>query len=118
MAAVHLTRRALHDIERIDRYSVERWGEVVASKYLADLHAGLARLEDAPGLLQRQPDSSLRLRFYPVREHVFICDVFEGNVIALAVWHAAMDLPRRLAELEPQLVIEAELLATRIEAKR
>jgi hypothetical protein len=59
----------------------------------------------------------LRLRFYAVREHVLICDVIGDRIFVLAVRHAVMDLPRRIAELEPQLIHEAELLARQIAAR-
>ena len=117
MPEVHLSRRALFDIEDIDLYSIEKWGERVAAEYLSDLHAGATRLGESPELLQERPDTSLRLRFYRVREHVLICDVIADRIFVLAVRHAVMDLPRRIAELEPQLIHEAELMARQI-AKR
>jgi len=114
MAEVHLSRRALFDVEDIDLYSIEKWGERVAARYLADLRAGAARLGESPELLQEHPETSLRLRFYRVREHVLICDMIGERIFVLAVRHAVMDLPRRIAELEPQLIHEAEFLALQI----
>jgi plasmid stabilization system protein ParE len=114
MAAVHLTDRALRDLDQIDRYSAQHWGERVAAKYLDDINAALERLQELPSLLQENSDGSLRLRFYRVREHVLVCDIIGGDVFVLVVWHGAMDLPHRLVELEPQLVGEAEALAQRI----
>ncbi len=63
MAEVHLTLSALLDIDRIDSYSTGRWGEEVATRYLADLHAGMKRLEDSLGLLLKRSQRSLQLRF-------------------------------------------------------
>jgi len=60
----------------------------------------------------------LRLRFYRVHEHVLICDVIGARIFVLAVRHAVMDLPSRIAELEPQLVHEAEIMARQIEGER
>lgn len=80
MTEVRLSRRALLDIDEIDLYSVETWGETVAAKYLEDLHDGAARLGENPRLLQERPETSLRLRFYRVREHVLVCD-FIGDCI-------------------------------------
>ena len=117
MPDVHLSRRALYDIEAIDQHSIESWGERVAAKYLADLFSGAARLGESPSLLRATPHTSLRLRFYRVREHVLICDKIGECILVLAVRHAAMDLPRRLLEIEPQLLHEAEILARQI-AKR
>ncbi|MCI5065260.1 type II toxin-antitoxin system RelE/ParE family toxin [bacterium] len=113
-AKVHLSRRALLDIEEIDLYSVETWGERVAAKYLEDLYDGAVRLGENPRLLQERPETSLRLRFYRVREHVLVCDIIGDCIYVLAVRHVAMDLPRRIADLEPQLVHEAEAMARRL----
>jgi len=116
MAEVHLTRRALFDIDAIDLYSIETFGERVAARYLSDLYAGAVRLGESPSLLQAHPGTSLRLRFYRVREHVLICDVIGDRIIVLALRHTVMDLPSRIAELESQLIHEAELMARQIEA--
>jgi plasmid stabilization system protein ParE len=118
MPEVHLSRGALFDIEDIDLYSIEKWGERVAAKYLADLHAGAERLGESPDLLRERPETSLRLRFYHVREHVLICDVIADRIFVLAVRHVVMDMPRRIAELEPQLILEAELMARQIDTQR
>ncbi len=92
--------------------------ERVAAKYLADLYAGAARLGACSNLLQEHPDTSLRLRFYRVREHVLICDVIGDRIFVLALRHAVMDLPSRIAELEPQLIHEAEIMTRQIDRAR
>lgn len=114
MAQVYVTRRALLDIEAIDEYSKERWGDRVALRYLADLYAAMKRFEEAPKLLQHRSEYSLRLRFYRVREHLLVCDLIGKDIYVLTVKHCSMDLPHRIAELEPQLVLEAQLLHTRL----
>ena len=62
-ARVHLTRRAIADVDEIHAYSVERWGGDVAERYLDDLDSALRRLAEFPSLLQGRPDDALRLRF-------------------------------------------------------
>ena len=114
MGQAWLTRRALRDIDEIDRHSTDRWGSRVAGEYLSDLQGAVERLAQVPSLLQEREECSPHLRFYRVREHVLVCDVIDEDVFVLAVRHGAMDLPRRLAELEPQLVQEAELLHERL----
>jgi len=117
MTSVHLTDRALLDVEEIEQYSVRNGGERVAAGYLRDLDSALRRLAESPNLLQARADTSLRLRFYPVREHVLLCDVIGERIFVLTLRHAVMDLPRRLAELEPQLIHEAALFARQIAAR-
>jgi plasmid stabilization system protein ParE len=116
MARVHLTSRALSDIEAIERYSVDRWGKKVANGYLDGLDAALQRLESRPELLRERPDPSLLLRFYAVQRHVLVIDVFGEDIYVLAVWHGRMDVVGRLAELEPQLVYECQLLHARLKS--
>ena len=115
MTSVHLTERALAALDEIERTTIRRWGAAVASEYLTDLGAALGRLQDNPGLLRERPEFPGRLRFYTVREHLLVCDVLADRVFVLAVWHGAMDLVSRLERLEPQLALEAELLAQQIE---
>ncbi len=118
MARVFVTRRALRQVDEIDRYSKERWGDEVAGESLGDLFAGLQRLECAPGLLRRREDRSLRLRFYRVREHTMVCDVVGSDVYVLAIWHGAADFAERLERLEPHLIEEAELMARQLASPR
>lgn len=117
MTRAVLTRRALLHVEETDQYSIRRWGDKVAPRYLADIFAAVERLTESPSLLQQREEYSIRLRFYRVREHVLVCDVIAGNIYVLAIQHSRMDLPLRIVELEPQLVHEAELLHRRILAE-
>ena len=45
-----------------------------------------------------------------VREHFLICTERKQNIYVLAISHGSMDLPNRVAELEPVLLDEAEIL--------
>ena len=83
--SVHLTDRAMFDLDEIALCSVRTWGERVADQYLGALDAAIAMLKESPGLLQSRPDSSLRLCFHPVREHVLICDVIGEHIFVLAI---------------------------------
>jgi toxin ParE1/3/4 len=118
MSKLLLTDRALTDIDAIDRYSVERWGRQVADQYLADLDAALGRLADDLSLFKGRHDYTGRLRFYSVREHVLVGDVVGDIVFVLTVWHGSMDFIDRLPKLEPDLLQEAEIMASQIEGER
>ena len=110
MAYLALTRRAAHDLEDIERYSIEQWGEGVAAEYLTSIEEALQRLKDNPKLLRPKSGISKRFSFYRVREHFLICTQLEGNIYVIAVRHGGMDLPNRVVELEPLLVDEVEML--------
>ena len=91
-----LSLRALADIDAINRYSVERWRQRVADRYLADISSALDRLEQDLSLFKSRHDYTGRLRFYRVREHVLIGDVIGGTGYVLAVWRGQMDFIERL----------------------
>lgn len=111
MSRLYLTDRALMDLDEIDRYSRERWGERVADQYLADLGEAVTRLAEDLSLFKKRQDYKGRLRFYAAREHVIVGDVIGDAAFILTVWHGSMDFIDRLPKLEPQLLKEAELMA-------
>ena len=53
--SVHLTDRAMLDLDEIELYSVKNWGKRVANKYLSDLGAAIERIAQAPDLLANAP---------------------------------------------------------------
>ena len=110
--------RALTDIDAIERYSVERWGRPLADQYLADLDAALGRLAEDLSLFKGRHEYTGRLRFYSVREHVLVGDVIGDIGFVLTLWHGSMDLIDRLPKLEPDLLHEAEIMASQIEGER
>jgi toxin ParE1/3/4 len=109
-----LTQRALQDIQAIYDYSVERWGKRTAERYLDDIEAGLDRVKTQPALLRREPDFDAALSFYRVDKHLLVCDARPESIVVLTVVHASIDIPARLAELQPTLAAEVELLHRRL----
>ena len=110
MATLALTRRALRDLEEIEAYSIEQWGKRTANEYLKNIELALERLLANPSLLKSREDISERFKFYRVKQHFLICARRAQRIYVLAVRHGAMDLPSRVAELEPTLIDEAEML--------
>ena len=113
-----LTRRALIDVGDIFEYSTRQWGKKTAEKYLDDIEAGLERVKEQPSLLQEAPELHSALKFYRVNKHVFVCDVLSKSIVVLTVVHASMDIPNRLAELQPTLSTEVELLHRKLQGTK
>ncbi|MCC7338146.1 MAG: type II toxin-antitoxin system RelE/ParE family toxin [Pirellulaceae bacterium] len=110
--AIHLTDRALRDIASIEAYSIEQFGKRVASKYIDKLESGINYIAENPSLLREETPFHRSLRFYRVEKHLLVCETaIDTRVIILTVLHASMDVPSRLAELEPSLKAEVEMLA-------
>ncbi|MCS7470595.1 type II toxin-antitoxin system RelE/ParE family toxin [Stieleria sp. ICT_E10.1] len=111
-----LTQAALASINEIEQYSIENWGKKAAARDIDDLEAGLIRIQEQPDLLLPRPEFSSELCFYRVNKHLFVCDLQKASIIVLAVIHASQDIPERLAELEPTLAKEIELLHKKLQA--
>ena len=110
MAYLGISRRAAHDIEQIRRFSVVHWGHRVAEEYIDHIEDALKRLRGNPNLLRTKPEFSWKFRFYRVRRHYLVCSVTEGNIYLVTVKHGSLDLPNRLANLEPSLLEETDML--------
>lgn len=110
MAYLGISRRAARDIEEIYLYSFKQWGRRVAEDYLDALQEAFNRLREHPGLLRVQPSFSSSLYFHRIRSHYLVCSLIGDNTYVLTVAHASMDMPTRLAELEPELRLEVQLL--------
>lgn len=112
---VHLTEGALRDIAGMESYSLEQFGQEVAAQYIGKLEAGIGRVSDNAELLREESLFHESLKFYRIEQHLLVCETgIEGKIIILTLLHASMDIPSRLAELEPKLSIEAEMLLTQL----
>lgn len=111
---VLLTERALSDLREIETYSIQERERRTADKYLADIEAALSRIKEKPDLLRPEPGLPPQLTFYRVNKHLLVCGADSGAVIVLTVIHASRDIPSRLAELQPSLTAEVELLRSKL----
>jgi toxin ParE1/3/4 len=112
-----LTDRALRDISDIEAFSIGQWGKRTASKYVADLEEALVRVQQRPELLRPEAEFHPDLRFYRVNKHLLVCDVQPKAIFLLTVIHSSRDIPSRLAELQPVLAAEVELLRKKLRAR-
>ncbi|KOF04158.1 hypothetical protein OB69_04035 [Roseivirga seohaensis subsp. aquiponti] len=110
MAQIHLTDRALLDIEDIYGFSVENWGEKTAERYLDQIQDSLLLLEENPKLLLQKPEISNRFKLYQTGAHWLICDVVDNDIFVLTIKHLSMNLLDRLKTLEPTLEEEVSFL--------
>jgi toxin ParE1/3/4 len=113
-----LTERAICDLLDIEAYSIEQWGKRTAAKYLKEIESSLRLIRDDPSILRPLEGLPAEVRFYPVNKHLLVCDVRSASIVVLTVIHASMDVPRRLAELVPQLAAEVATLHERLASGR
>lgn len=114
---VVLTQRAQSDLREIERFSVREWGRKTADEYLDDLQSALDRLKEDPEILRLEPDLAPGLYFYRVRRHFLVCDCSSETIVVLTVIHTSMDIPARLAELEPRLAAEVAFLRRKVHSE-
>ncbi|MCD8541113.1 MAG: type II toxin-antitoxin system RelE/ParE family toxin [Leadbetterella sp.] len=114
MTKIHLTSRALDDIQEIYDYSLDEWGEQTALKYIQTFEDAFSLLQEHKGLLKVNEKISSRFRVYAVQKHFLICDIIEDNIFVLTVKHVSMNLLEHLKELESGLDEEAKALHKRI----
>lgn len=113
--ALHMTQRSLRDLVAIEAYSVEQFGRRVANQYLDKLESGINRLKENPELLREEQPFHASLKFYRIEKHVLVCETgVRGKIIVLTLLHGSMDIPARLAELEPALVMEVAVLLKKL----
>ena len=118
MANIHLTHRALEDLQDIYEYSIREWGETVADTYLNDIQEFLLLLETNPRLLRVNTNISSRFKIHQVRNHWLVCDLIGEEIYVLTVKHMSMDLIDRLKELEPFLEQEATTLFKELKKRK
>ncbi len=110
MIKIELTHRAMLDLNEINEYSVQKFGQKTAEQYIDDIQSALLLIQEQPKLLVAKKKISKFFQFYPVRNHYLVCTRVKDTVVVLTIKHYQMDLPERLFELEPSLQYEAELL--------
>ena len=113
---IQLTDRAHYDLQEIADYSLQRWGRMVANRYLEDMQTALSLLQENPELLRDKSEISTAFKFYRVREHFLVCSKLKDVLLVLTISHGQMDLPSRITKLEPTVVQEAALLHQRLVA--
>lgn len=114
MTRLLLTRRATIDLIEIEDYSIKAWGRRTAETYIGKFQTAFDLLRESPDLLRTVPEFSPHLFFYRVEQHWVIAHRTPEAIFVLAIRHGSMDLPNRIAELEPLLAQEVDILARRL----
>ena len=78
MIRLVLAPLASADLDEIEVYTVQNWGERQSAAYLADLFDAFDLIVDKPDMAVLRPDLADNVRELPVREHVLYYRVREG----------------------------------------
>lgn len=92
MADVILTPQARDDLDEIDRFSIENFGEAVATEYMQGFFAAFARLAEYPESAPLLPRITPPTRSLTYRSHRIIHDYQGGTVVIIRILHHTRDL--------------------------
>lgn len=88
---LRLSKTAQIDIEKIDFYSFEKWGEATAQAYLAELEARLKVLCDTPMIGIDRSDLRQNYRASVVGRHLIYYRVEDEFIYVLTILHHSQD---------------------------
>jgi toxin ParE1/3/4 len=92
VADVILTPQARDDLDEIDRFSIENFGEAVATEYMQGFFAAFARLVEYPESAPLLPRITPPTRSLTYRSHRIIHDYQSGRVVIIRILHHTRDL--------------------------
>lgn len=89
------SKLAVEELGALRRYSIERWGLEVTTRYLADIRDGAKHVAAKPALAR---PITAEFRLVRVRSHYLVVslDTTTNTLIVARVLHVAMDLERHL----------------------
>lgn len=100
MSSFRLTPRALQDLDSIADFTLSRWGERQAEKYVSALHQCFQSPADHPLAGRVRDDIATGYRSYRQGSHL-IFYIAEGDEIAIiGIPHGAMDIEAYFDVLE------------------
>jgi toxin ParE1/3/4 len=92
VADVILTPQARDDLNEIDRFSIENFGEAVATEYMQGFFAAFARLAEYPESAPLLPRITPPTRSLTYRSHRIIHEYSGGRVIVIRILHQSRDI--------------------------
>ncbi len=112
-AKVFLTDRAISDLQDIKAYTIEKWGDAQAAKYLDAFDRFFNLVEAGPGILLPVPVID-QLITHSVDMHVVVCTKWHEDILVLTIVRASRDLIPLLDRLLPTLKHEVETMKKRL----
>lgn len=96
MVEVILTPQARDDLDEIDRFSIDNFGETVATEYMHGFFVAFARLAEYPESAPLLPRITPPTRSLTYRSHRIIHDYEDGNVVIIRILHHSRDVGRAM----------------------
>ncbi len=92
MSEYRLEPRAIADLDEIWDFTVERWSEAQAERYVLGLRDDLQMLADQPALGRSRDDLHAGLRAWIYSRHVVFYTPAEWGVEVVRILHSSRDV--------------------------
>jgi toxin ParE1/3/4 len=92
VASFLLARAAYVDLEDIERYTLETWGEPQCDAYISALFEKFDAVAANPALGRSRPELAEGVRSLPHERHVIFYEIVGGHCHVLRVLHHARDV--------------------------
>jgi toxin ParE1/3/4 len=93
-----LTPAAKNDLKEIWSYTVKRWSEQQAEKYIYQLEKKFKDLVKTPNLGRSRPDIQKGYRSLPEGKHIIFYRVADDIIEIIGIPHASMDVETHLLQ--------------------
>jgi toxin ParE1/3/4 len=100
MKRIVLARAAASDIDGIEAFTRERWGESQAQEYVIKLSAAVGRIAARPEIGRRYVELGIDLRRIVAGRHVIFYEDRDDHVLIVRILHERMDFSRHLDDDE------------------
>jgi len=96
MACYFLSESAQNDIISIRNYTIEKWGNTQADKYLSQLEKRLEWLAKQPALGQKRNEIKDGYVSFPEGRHIIFYRITERGMEVMGVIHQSEDIDTHL----------------------
>ncbi|MCB1976677.1 MAG: type II toxin-antitoxin system RelE/ParE family toxin [Nitrosomonas sp.] len=92
IATVKITPRALEDLKKIGRYTLQKWGKNKRDSYLRDLDNRFGWLAENPKIGKHRTDIEAGYYCYLQGSHLIFYTIGEDCIHIIGIPHKAMDI--------------------------
>ena len=105
-----LTRRAALDLRSIHAHSRRQWGDVVATRYIADLYAAMREVAANPDAGRLRQPRSAPFLMVSAQRHFIVYDLIPQGIVVLTIPHQMRDIETLIAGFTPAFFADVERL--------
>jgi toxin ParE1/3/4 len=98
MAHIYKQSLAEQDLVNVWLYTLERWGERQADKYLDDLEQAMLLLAETPLACRERDELTPAVRIHHHKHHMIVYETVQDGINVVRVLHESMDVDFQLED--------------------